>query len=227
MTEGPIAPLATAALAPGRTSLFLGVALLLLILLVGTEGGRTFLGLRTSEEHDFLVLLEEGPYEVRSYSPSVQASTRVMETHRDPMGVGFRRLAGYIFGGNDREEPIAMTIPVRTHRGTAADEAALRMSFVIPRERRLEDLPTPDDPRVRLAEAAGGPVAVLRYRGIPRRSDLGRLGPGLRAWVAEKGLAPAGDLEQVFFDPPWTLPFLRRNELHLPVHLPTAPEGRP
>jgi hypothetical protein len=132
---------------------------------------------------------------------------------------GFRRLAGYIFGGNragatvDRSGPltarprgerIAMTAPVTQ----APREGAWELTFTLPRGRDLESLPAPNDPRVTLRALPARRVAVLRYRGRSGPAAIAAGERALRAWLSARGIEPVGDATSA-------LPWLRRNEVWL------------
>ncbi len=223
---------------PRRLAGLTGVALA--VLLTGAPAMAT-------EEPTYEVLEKLGEVEIRSYAALVLAETEVSGTFDGVSNAAFRRLAGYIFGGNrvrgaagestkiDMTAPvgmrpaasakIAMTAPVGM-RPAAADSArptALGssglwvMSFAMPSAWTLSTLPEPTDPRVTLREAPPRRVAVLRFSGLwsdARFAEQERL---LRAQLATSGWQVTGPAESLRYDPPWTLWFLRRNEVALPV----------
>ncbi|MBV8755733.1 MAG: heme-binding protein [Deltaproteobacteria bacterium] len=152
-----------------------------------------------------------GALEIRRYAPRVIARTRVAAGFEHALEEGFHRLAGYIFGGNRAEARIEMTTPVE------ADEAAgaRLVTFTMPPGKSLDNLPHPDDPRVELAELPERRVAVLTFRG-PYRADLvEEMERQVRQRVADAGLAGTGEPMFAGYDPPSTLPFLRRVEVWL------------
>ena len=95
------------------------------------------------EEPAFAALGTIDAVELRRYAPSIQARTPLANSGET--NSGFRRLAGYIFGGNDRDMEIAMTAPVEETL-----EAEPTMAFTMPSEHRIEDLPAPEDGEVEL-----------------------------------------------------------------------------
>lgn len=162
--------------------------------------------------------------EIRRYEPVVVAQTRVDASYDAAPSEGFRRLAGYIFGGNRTRESIAMTAPVvQAERGeriamtapvVQADGAEGQLiTFVMPPGRTLESLPEPDDARVTLREQPAREVAVLRYAGTTRQEVVADRTAELRAALARHGLAADAEAVSARYDPPTTLPFLRRNEI--------------
>ena len=113
----------------------------------------------------------------------------------------------------DASQRIAMTSPVET-RDVDGERT---MQFVMPSEYALADLPVPDDPRVRLSERPGEVVAALRFSGRLSPEDAERMrAEALRA-VRDAGLEVVGDARIARYDPPWTLGFLRRNEILVPI----------
>jgi hypothetical protein len=174
--------------------------------------------------HTVLRRLGDG-VEIRRYDAVVVAETRVDGPYESAPSEGFRRLAGYIFGGNRARESIAMTAPV-VHEGSeriamtapvvqGASAGAQTITFVMPPGRTLESLPIPDDPRVTLREVPAREVAVLRYSGTTSRAILDEKAAALRGELERHGLAPTSEPVSARYDPPTTLPFLRRNEVWL------------
>lgn len=146
----------------------------------------------------------------------------------DAVNEGFRRLARYIFGANERRQTIPMTTPVgaRSARERIAMTALVSsrrsaegyvVTFAMPRARPLESLPVPHDPRVHLVQSPERRVAVLRYHGTYRRRPTEERQAELLASVRAAGLAPAGDPEFAGYDAPSTVPLLRRVEAWLPI----------
>lgn len=210
-------------------SVWIWVRLLFVITLGASLGGCMLFGVRTVEEARYEVVEVAGDIELRDYAPVVVARTYVAVSDWDEAGgVGFRRLAGYIFGGNLAEESIAMTAPVLfASRGAELamtapvlrerDARGWMMSFVLPAEYTLESAPRPVDAKVELLLAAPRRVAALRYSGLFSEPAARDGETRLRAWVAERGFEEVGDPLFAGFDPPWTLPPLRRNEVWLEI----------
>jgi hypothetical protein len=141
---------------------------------------------------------------------------------------GFRILAGYIFGGNHGHRSIAMTAPVTLERrgDTIAmtapvtqtrHEGAWVVRFTMPHASSLATLPVPNDPRIRLSTTAPTRFAVLRFSGLVPPSAVERETADLLRLIRVHHLAPAGPVSLAQYDPPWTLWFLRRNEVMAPV----------
>ncbi len=171
--------------------------------------------------------------EIRRYRPRVVAETTAEMADWDrALREGFRRLAGYIFGGNDRKLKIAMTSPVTASHEAGGQSERIAMTapvtsrseaggytvtFMMPKERDLASLPVPRDPRVRLRELPAQRVAVLGYHGT-YRGDLARAKQAeLLERVRAAGLETRGEPAFAGYDAPSTLPFLRRLEAWIPL----------
>lgn len=174
--------------------------------------------------------------EIRRYGERLAAETAV-NAIPGARNDAFRRLADYIFGGNAAERKIAMTTPVATAARppgrrddvgappapVAADArgGALVMRFFLPRDIEPGAAPPPRDPRVRLVEVPVETLAVLRFSGRPTDARVVERTDELLAVLDQAGIEPQGQPQAFFYDPPWTLPPLRRNEVAVPV----APEA--
>ena len=148
--------------------------------------------------------------EIRDYDPRILATTRMT----DGQNSGFRVLAGYIFGGNEKEQEIAMTAPVQR---TMPGENDAEMAFVVPSEFDLADLPTPNDTRVGFREEPAYRAAVIRFSGWMSDKKAERHWQKLRQFLVEQGIQPLGEPTLNQYNPPWTLPFMRRNEIIIAV----------
>lgn len=171
-----------------------------------------------------------GDVEIRRYRPRVVAETVVEgAAWRDALDEGFRRLARYIFGANEGKQRIAMTSPVAASPAgseriamtapvtSRSEGAGAVVTFTMPDDRDLASLPRPLDPRVRLRCTPGERFAVLRYRGTYGVRLAQRRQDDLLARVRAAGIEPTGEPIFAGYDPPWTLPFLRRVEAWVPI----------
>lgn len=193
------------------------------------EAGGTIVGIRNgTEEPPFTVERRVGDVEIRRYGARIAAETTIDADEEAARTEGFRRLARYIFGGNTAKtkiamtapvaqelgEKVAMTAPVATQRG-ANGQWVIR--FFMPSEHTMETLPTPNDERVRLVPVAPETTAVLRFSGLPSPASVASHTTELLNTLRSNGIETDGDPLAWFYDPPWTIPFLRRNEVA--VHL--------
>jgi len=166
------------------------------------------------EEPAYELLRKYREFEVRKYVDTIQARVSTDGMNYGESARPFRRIAGYIFGGNERQQSIAMTAPV--HMWRSGEESL--MAFTMPSEHKMEDLPKPNDSGVELLHIEGEVVAVLRFSGLSRPSKSLRLQKKLRNLIESEGLTTSGNAKLAVYDNPMsTIPFLRRNEIHLPI----------
>jgi hypothetical protein len=192
-----------------------------LLLAWAGSASRTALGV---EEPKFRAALAEGDLEIRQYAPVIVAETVVEGDWRTAGNAGFRRLANYIFGGNDGGRKIAMTAPVSQGRpgqriAMTAPVAQERrgekwvVAFTMPSEYSLDRLPVPDDPAVRLRPVGERRVGAIRFSGSWDAGRFEAKAADLRRWLESKGETTIGEPVAARYDPPWTPWFLRRNEI--------------
>lgn len=191
--------------------------------------GCSLVGIRTVEQADYRVIDEDGRYEIRQYEDAIVAETVVEPgTWRDEGNVAFNRLAGYIFGRNQRSEKIAMTAPVMqepqgekiamTAPVTQSEGAeGSTWAFVMPSKYSIDELPEPLDPNVELRVREGRRVAVIRYSGFITDNKREKFALRLLDWVDRNDLIPVSAPIHAGYDPPWTVPFLRRNEVMVEI----------
>ena len=167
------------------------------------------------EEPEYELLSEYEGFEIRRYSESVQARLLTPSSGWSGTSGGFRRIAGYIFGGNETNQRIAMTAPVQMWD----TDSGSMMSFTMPSKYSIKDLPSPIDKGVEIVEVDEYVVAVLPFSGLSRNSKARRLMAKLETLVQASGLTAEGaPVLAVYDNPGTTLPFMRRNEIHLPLN---------
>ncbi|MEI6756231.1 MAG: heme-binding protein [Chlorobium sp.] len=204
----------------GSLSLLLMTSLML--------AGCSVLGKRTAAEPRYKVVAQEGDLEVRQYGEMIVAETVVEGGYGQTSGTAFSRLAGYIFGKNRSKEKLSMTAPVLQE--AASEKLSMTapviqekkgsgwvMAFVMPEGSTLETLPEPLDAAVKLRSVPARKVGVIRYSGLHSESNLREYGVKLTTWLEKKGYRVHSQPRAASYDPPWTIPFLRRNEVHIDI----------
>ena len=196
------------------------------------ESALSMVGIRVgTEEPHYIGTPLTGSAEIRRYGPRIAAETTVDANEDRARNIGFRRLANYIFGGNHRAETISMTAPVAQQSGRGGDKIAMTapvvqsraaddrwtIRFFMPSKWTMETLPDPNDDNVGLVTVPGETVAVLRFSGDRSPQAVANKGQELLDMLRHKGIEPLGEPVAWFYDPPWTLPFRRRNEIAIPV----------
>jgi hypothetical protein len=118
-----------------------------------------------------------------------------------------------------RSESIAMTSPV-VQQPAGAESWSIQ--FIMPSKYTMATLPQPNDPRVRLVEIPARTFAVVRFSGLGREDAVARHEKALDAALAGSSWRASGEPVTWYYDPPWTVPFLRRNEVARPVEAVTS-----
>jgi hypothetical protein len=175
-------------------------------------------------EHPKYTLVERsGAIEIRDYAPMIVAETEVRGDRREAISKGFRLIADYIFGNNTAAQKVPMTAPVTqqdsekiamtapvTQQG---DGNTWRVRFIMPSKYTMETLPKPNNPAVVLKEIPGKRFAVIRFSGMGGKDSVDRHTKELEEYISAEKLTPLSPPTYAFYNPPWTLPFLRRNEV--------------
>ena len=201
----------------------LGAASMLLATACTTVGVRTGV-----EEPPYSRVAQFDDIEVRRYGERIAAQTLVRGTDEAARREGFDRLAGYIFGANGpgghlagqvaaagpQSRTIAMTAPVAQD---PAHDDIWRVAFFMPRIFRLSDLPEPHNPKVSLEVVPAQTFAVLRFSGARDAAAVRTHKARLLSQLSGAGWRAAGEPVAWFFDPPWTVPLMRRNEVAVQV----------
>ncbi len=179
------------------------------------------------EEPRYDLLGRAGAAEIRQYHARIAAETVVAAPETGARYEGFRRLAGYIFGANQARTKIAMTAPVAQGAETIAMTAPVAQSraqgetwtirFFMPASYTLDTLPHPADPRVALVQVPPEIYAVVRFAGRPAPARVARETQALLAGLENRPWQAQGEPAIWFYDPPWTIPSLRRNEVAVRV----------
>ena len=189
------------------------------------EAGGSIVGIRSgTEEPSFTVERRVGDVEIRRYGSRIAAETTIEANEEAARNEGFRRLARYIFGGNQGKARIAMTAPVAQQQGEkiamTAPVSAQRggsgqwvIRFFMPSKHTLDTLPTPNDERVHLVTVPGERVAVLRFAGVASPEAVATRTAELLKTLQDNAVERSGEPVTWFYDPPWTIPFRRRNEV--------------
>ena len=209
------------------------------ILITLLAGIGQLVGIRAgTEQPPYEVVGRVGDAEIRRYAPQIAAEAVVEGPVETARNEGFRRVAGYIFGDNTAKASVAMTAPVVQGREPSGGSQSIAMTspvvqqpagagswsiqFIMPSKYTMATLPQPNDPRVRLVEIPARTFAVVRFSGLGREDAVARHEKALDAALAGSSWRAVGEPVTWYYDPPWTLPFLRRNEVARPVEAVTS-----
>lgn len=179
------------------------------------------------EEPVYRSIERAGAFELREYAPYLLAETRVDADFMAAGNIAFGRLFRYISGANIPGRKIAMTAPVTQVPGEriamtapvqqVAEGGEYLVGFVVPRQYTLETVPQPTDPRIRIRAVPGGLVAVWRYSGRWTEANFRAAEQQLRRELAARDLVASGESQIARYNAPFVPPFLRRNEVLIPV----------
>lgn len=176
---------------------------------------------------------QEG-FEIRRYEGRLVAEVEVEGDPNTASNAGFRILANFIFGANAARSEVAMTAPVdrrqaETIEMTApvdrraskskgeGDDERWVITFTMPSKYTKDTLPTPTDSRITIRELPATTFAVVRFSGAPSEKAVQRRIAELREAIADAGYETRGEPTYARYDPPWTLGFLRRNEIMIEI----------
>jgi len=214
--------------------MLVAAGVVILFLVVWTLVG--YLPTRGIEKPAHTVIRQASGYEIREYAPRIHAEVTVAGTYGAALNAGFRKVADYIFGNNKVGDKVAMTSPVLSKQtggpggniamtapvlhnaGTKAGTHVI--AFVMPSEYTMATLPQPTNPEVKLVEVSAERYAVLKFRGYATARRVAKKTAALNRALERDGVEPTGRPVVAQYDPPWTPPYMRRNEIWCAVRPP-------
>lgn len=179
------------------------------------------------EEPSYRVITQSEPFEIRQYSPLIVAQVEVPGDLSEASSAGFRLIANYIFGNNiavreggvNMAEPvpekIAMTVPVIAEG--KGDQKTWLIQFVMPKQYTMDTLPKPNNPQVKLLPIGSQKLAVIRFTGFVSDDKVQEKTAELLAWIKSRNELPLGNPRLARYNPPWSIPWMRRNEILIPI----------
>ena len=192
------------------------------------------------EEAKYEVVRKDGDIEVRDYSAQIVAETVVDASLEEAGNTAFNKLFNYISGNNSSQSKIEMTAPVAQEaKGEEIEMTApvaqesrdgkYAVSFMMPASFTMETIPAPKDDTVKIREIPARRVASIRYSGRWTEENYLQYKKELEEWMKKEGVEANGEPVWARYNPPFTLWFLRRNEVLIPVkaaeEAPALPEG--
>ena len=167
------------------------------------------------ETPKFKVLDKVDNIEIREYNSMVIAVTKVQQPYNSPLSEGFRRIANYIFGGNDREMEIAMTAPVISRK--INENNSHEVFFIMPSEHNIDNLPKPNLKSVMIEERNLSKVAAIKFGGWATDDRVKYFYDTLEMSLKNVGYKTIGDYMVAQYNSPWALPPFRKNEILIKV----------
>ncbi|WP_228293141.1 SOUL family heme-binding protein [Psychrobacter sp. K31L] len=188
-----------------------------------------------TEEPKYTVLSQVDDFELRRYDEQLVAQTWVSGDQDSASREGFKFLADYIFGNNTaptggsskismtapvtmqpnskksdgESQKIAMTAPVNMQQ----DDGKWRVQFTMPSQYTMQTLPKPNNPNIMITEVPAQTYGVIKFSGLAGSKKVATKTEELQSWMQTENLNVTGEPELARYNPPWTLPFLRRNEV--------------
>ena len=188
-----------------------------------------------TEEPNYTVLSQMDDFELRRYDKQLVAQTLVSGDQDSASREGFKVLADYIFGNNtaatggsskismtapvtmqpnnkksdSESQKIAMTAPVSMQQ----DDGKWRVQFTMPSKYTMQTLPKPNNPNITITEVPAQTYGVIKFSGLAGSKKVATKTEELQSWMQTQNLTITGEPELARYNPPWTLPFLRRNEV--------------
>ncbi len=185
-----------------------------------------FWGVRMSqvEQPKYTVIAKAGTIEVRQYPAMIVAEVQVEGVRQRAIREGFKLLADFIFGNNHLQKQVAMTAPVQQQSTTIAMTAPVQQQasqagwwvrFVMPSAYTMATLPQPNNKAVKVRVVPEAQYVVIRFSGLASHQRMADQRAKLAQYVEAHNLSVHGMPVYAFYNPPWTLPFFRRNEIML------------
>ena len=170
------------------------------------------------EEQPYQTIHRDGELEIRFYPPATMATVRMKGTaYRDVASSGFRKLAGYIFGGNDRGQKIAMTAPVHMSMGPEGST----MQFVMPAGMDSSNLPAPNDASIKIELSQPSHMAAIGFSGYANDEAIRKQSEKLEMLLKSKGITQLTPVRYLGYDAPYKL-VGRRNEVVAEIRWPVT-----
>ncbi|OXL28701.1 heme-binding protein [Psychrobacter sp. DAB_AL32B] len=188
-----------------------------------------------TEEPNYTILSQIEDFELRRYESQLVAQTWVSGDQDTASRAGFKILADYIFGNNTapsgESSKISMTAPVtmqpETKKGdNESQKIAMtapvsmqetdgkwRVQFTMPSQFTMQTLPKPNNPDVTIIEVPAQTYGVIKFSGLAGNEKVAVKTAELQSWMQTQKLMVTGAPELARYNPPWTLPFMRRNEI--------------
>jgi len=168
---------------------------------------------KATEEAKYKIVEKDDKFEIRDYDPQIVAETTVNGTLEGAGDEAFDILFKYISGNNSLRSKIAMTSPVGQQK--LGDKWLV--TFVMPALYTMQTLPKPKDSRIRLRQVPARRIATVNYSGFWSEERYIKNKSALKLWMRKKKLVAIGEPIWARYNSPFSLWFLRRNEVLIPI----------
>ncbi|MEM9243300.1 MAG: heme-binding protein [Pseudomonadota bacterium] len=204
--------------------IFIGI----IVVLILTYFIYYYISMRNVKEPSYQLIKKEGAIQIRQYAPMIVAQVNESGDRDMAIRAGFRQLADYIFGNNtdqaNKNTKIEMTAPVLQQNSqkiamtapviqTPTETNQWQVRFVMPKTYTLATLPKPNNPNVKVYQQAAKKFVVIVFSGSITDQNIKQHLALLKQYISKHQLNVTGSPVYAFYNPPWTLPFMRRNEI--------------
>ena len=175
----------------------------------------------------YKILKKEQNIEIRQYPPLIIAEVKTTGSRQDAIGDGFRILADFIFGNNEGEKQLSMNGPITQQQGIKIAMTApvqqektdteWAISFIMPSKFSIDTIPNPINDRIKITQIPSKRYAVITFSGRSTEANLTKHTNELEIYMNGSSYSKVGNAKYAFYNPPWTLPFLRRNEVQFEI----------
>ncbi|MBJ23842.1 MAG: hypothetical protein CMB64_04160 [Euryarchaeota archaeon] len=169
----------------------------------------SFMSFSQVEQQKYNIIKSIEGVEIRNYPPAIYASVTLDQANNNSL---FRILAGYIFGGNNENQKIAMTAPVHMQEQNEGTNESVTMKFVMPSDFEFNDLSKPDDPRIEMFKSDEKKYAAISYSGYNNQEKFNLYSSKLRNILLENNLTFTGTPIYLGYDAPYKF-WNRKNEV--------------
>lgn len=165
------------------------------------------------EHPKYEILSTDKHIETRLYQSMTIAQVVVNGERSDAIRKGFKIIADYIFGNNQNNAEIAMTAPVQQQ----GSKDFWKVSFVMPSKHSLDTLPEPNNKKITLKTDNQKKFVAIVFSGTGSDSNIQKNTTKIQTYIKDNNLKTKDEFKYAFYNPPWTLPFLRRNEIMVEI----------
>ncbi len=166
-----------------------------------------------TEKQKYRLVFKDATLEIRYYPEAIMATIYSDGTnYKGVASNGFRKLARYIFGGNEQSQSIAMTAPVRMNMSEKGSE----MSFVMPEKYNESNLPKPQDKSIHIHKSSPQYVAVINFGGYATDEKINAYKQQLTQILNKRNIKIIGDFSFLGYNAPYQF-IARTNEITIPI----------
>ena len=204
-----------------KKKIFVAILVLIIVLVFGAA----MIGpiMSNVEVPAYKIVKKEQNIEIRQYPPLIIAEVKTAGSRQDSIGNGFRILADFIFGNNEGEKQLSMNGPITQQEGIKIAMTApvqqektdteWAISFIMPSKFSIDTIPNPINDRIKITQIPSKRYAVITFSGRSTEANLTKHTNELEIYMNGSSYSKVGNAKYAFYNPPWTLPFLRRNEV--------------